>query len=188
MFNPLRWLTVLRCYTFSVHAVLLFVQEKPERRRGSVRSHFGGSSRNQEVSRHIFHRKLCVQFFPLRLFKFCWYCRRDNCVQLYIGQLDVPESLATLLFSTFMSFARAPGNIVDWVYKRMGVKYSFAAHLRDTGTVSCLVCLAFHENWLIMFHFKYGFALPEQWIRPVGEETAKMVEYLADFITGKECH
>ena len=87
-----------------------------------------------------------------------------------------------------MSFARAPGNIVDWVYKRMGVKYSFAAHLRDTGTVSCLVHPTFHEKWLIMFYFKYGFALPEQWIRPVGEETAKMVEYLADFITGKECH
>ncbi len=33
-------------------------------------------------------------------------------------------------------FSRAPGNIVDWMYKRMGVKYSFAAHLRDTGTVS----------------------------------------------------
>jgi hypothetical protein len=32
--------------------------------------------------------------------------------------------------------SRAPGNIVDWMYKKMGVKYSFAAHLRDTGTVS----------------------------------------------------
>ncbi|KAI0055428.1 peptidase M14 [Artomyces pyxidatus] len=61
---------------------------------------------------------------------------------------------------------RAPGNIVDWMYARMGVKYSFAAHLRDTGT--------------------YGFALPPQWIRPVGEETTKMIEYLADFIYGKE--
>jgi len=35
---------------------------------------------------------------------------------------------------------------------------------------------------------QYGFALPEQWIRPVGEETTKMVEYLADFIAKKECH
>ncbi|KAI0266398.1 hypothetical protein BC834DRAFT_127101 [Gloeopeniophorella convolvens] len=61
---------------------------------------------------------------------------------------------------------RAPGNIVDWMYKRVGIKYSFAAHLRDTGT--------------------YGFSLPEDWIRPVGEETAKMVEYLADFIAGKD--
>ena len=33
-----------------------------------------------------------------------------------------------------MDLSRAPGNIVDWVYKKMGVKYSFAAHLRDTGT------------------------------------------------------
>jgi extracellular matrix protein 14 len=31
---------------------------------------------------------------------------------------------------------RAHGNIVDWMYKRAGIKYSYAAHLRDTGTVS----------------------------------------------------
>ena len=42
-----------------------------------------------------------------------------------------------------MDPSRAPGNIVDWVYKKMGVKYSFAAHLRDTGTVSlCFQILA----------------------------------------------
>jgi hypothetical protein len=29
----------------------------------------------------------------------------------------------------------APGNVVDWMYARAGVKYSYAAHLRDTGTV-----------------------------------------------------
>lgn len=29
---------------------------------------------------------------------------------------------------------------------------------------------------------QYGFALPSEWIRPVGEETANMVEYLASFI------
>ncbi len=89
-----------------------------------------------------------------------------------------------------MTSARAPGNIIDWVYKKTGVKYSFAAHLRDTGTVSFSVRPMFRENWLSFFfpiRFKYGFALPEQWIRPVGEETAKMTEYLADFITGKEC-
>ncbi|KAL0951420.1 hypothetical protein HGRIS_008112 [Hohenbuehelia grisea] len=57
---------------------------------------------------------------------------------------------------------RAPGNIVDWMYARAGIKYTYAAFLRDTGT--------------------YGFALPARWIRPVGEETGKMVEYIADFI------
>lgn len=30
---------------------------------------------------------------------------------------------------------RAPGNIVDWMYKGGGIKYSYAVHLRDTGTV-----------------------------------------------------
>jgi len=63
-------------------------------------------------------------------------------------------------------FYRAHGNIVDWMYKTAGIKYSYAVHLRDTGT--------------------YGFALPPQFIRPVGEETAAMVEYLAKFIAKTE--
>jgi len=30
----------------------------------------------------------------------------------------------------------APGNILDWMYKIVGIRYSYAVHLRDTGTVS----------------------------------------------------
>jgi len=30
---------------------------------------------------------------------------------------------------------RAPGNILDWMYNRAGIKFSYVAHLRDTGTV-----------------------------------------------------
>ncbi|KAF5313664.1 hypothetical protein D9611_010204 [Ephemerocybe angulata] len=59
----------------------------------------------------------------------------------------------------------APGNILDWMYSRAGAKYSYAVHLRDTGT--------------------YGFSLPAKYIRPVGEETAGMVSYLAKFIAAK---
>ncbi|KAJ8082364.1 hypothetical protein PM082_008219 [Marasmius tenuissimus] len=59
----------------------------------------------------------------------------------------------------------APGNMIDWMYKRLGIKYSYVAHLRDTGT--------------------YGFSLPSDMIRPVGEETSAMVTYLANFI-GKQ--
>ncbi|KZT71070.1 hypothetical protein DAEQUDRAFT_707371 [Daedalea quercina L-15889] len=58
---------------------------------------------------------------------------------------------------------KAPGNVVDWMYAKAGIKYSYAVHLRDTGT--------------------YGFTLPPEWIRPVGEETANMVQFLAEFIT-----
>ena len=29
----------------------------------------------------------------------------------------------------------APGNILDWMYARQKIKYSYAVHLRDTGTV-----------------------------------------------------
>ncbi|KAF8879285.1 hypothetical protein BD779DRAFT_1612929 [Infundibulicybe gibba] len=57
---------------------------------------------------------------------------------------------------------RAPGNIVDWMYARAGIKYAYAVHLRDTGT--------------------YGFSLPARFIRPVGEETGNMIDYLAKFI------
>ncbi|KAJ6481437.1 peptidase M14 [Mycena vitilis] len=57
---------------------------------------------------------------------------------------------------------RAPGNILDYIYKSASIKYTYAAFLRDTGT--------------------YGFALPAAWIRPVGEETGVMVDYLARFI------
>ncbi|KAF7330660.1 Zinc carboxypeptidase [Mycena sanguinolenta] len=57
---------------------------------------------------------------------------------------------------------RAPGNIVDYIYKSASIKYTYAAFLRDTGT--------------------YGFAIPPEWIRPVGEETGVMISYLAKFI------
>ncbi|TFK67830.1 hypothetical protein BDN72DRAFT_770233 [Pluteus cervinus] len=60
---------------------------------------------------------------------------------------------------------RAPGNILDWMYARAGIKYSYAVHLRDTGT--------------------YGFSLPAEMIRPVGEETGEMVKYLAKFVAKK---
>ncbi|KAH6901555.1 preprocarboxypeptidase A2 [Coprinopsis sp. MPI-PUGE-AT-0042] len=59
----------------------------------------------------------------------------------------------------------APGNLIDWMYKRVGIKYTYSVHLRDTGT--------------------YGFSLPEKLIRPVGEETASMVRYFARFIAKK---
>ncbi|KDR79479.1 hypothetical protein GALMADRAFT_243580 [Galerina marginata CBS 339.88] len=56
----------------------------------------------------------------------------------------------------------APGNILDWMYAREAIKYSYVAHLRDTGT--------------------YGFSLPERWIRPTGEETSGLIDYLSRFI------
>lgn len=40
----------------------------------------------------------------------------------------------------------APGNILDWIYSEARVKYSYAVHLRDTGTVSLLVSLAYPLN------------------------------------------
>ncbi|TBU48939.1 Zn-dependent exopeptidase [Dichomitus squalens] len=58
---------------------------------------------------------------------------------------------------------RASGNVVDYMYKKAGIKYAYSVHLRDTGT--------------------YGFNLPAEWIRPVGEETAAMINSIMGFIT-----
>ncbi|KAK0443363.1 peptidase M14 [Desarmillaria tabescens] len=76
--------------------------------------------------------------------------------------LQLTHGTVFTIASLCESLYRAPGNIVDWMYARAGIKYSYAVHLRDTGT--------------------YGFSLPPEWIRPVGEETGKMVKYLAEFI------
>ncbi|KAF8193592.1 hypothetical protein K438DRAFT_2017699 [Mycena galopus ATCC 62051] len=71
------------------------------------------------------------------------------------GTQFAPGRLCELLY-------RAPGNILDYIYTEASIKYTYAAFLRDTGT--------------------YGFAIPPAWIRPVGEETGVMVDYLARFI------
>ncbi|KIY70996.1 Zn-dependent exopeptidase [Cylindrobasidium torrendii FP15055 ss-10] len=60
------------------------------------------------------------------------------------------------------SFYRAPGNVVDWMYKRAGFKYTYAIHLPDTGT--------------------FGYVLPADRILPVGEETLGMVEYFLKWV------
>ncbi|KAH9896913.1 hypothetical protein C8Q73DRAFT_687752 [Cubamyces lactineus] len=60
---------------------------------------------------------------------------------------------------------KASGNVVDYMYAKAGIKFSYSVHLRDTGT--------------------YGFSLPAEWIRPVGEETASMIHFLAGFISGR---
>ncbi|KAJ6610781.1 hypothetical protein B0H10DRAFT_2058960 [Mycena sp. CBHHK59/15] len=71
------------------------------------------------------------------------------------GTAFATGSLCELLY-------RAPGNMIDYVYARASIKYTYAAFLRDTGT--------------------YGFVLPPEWIRPVGEETGVIIEYLSKFI------
>jgi hypothetical protein len=62
--------------------------------------------------------------------------RRERYVRHCIGQSNEQLSGNRGVFMQSAPLSRAPGNIVDWMYKKMGVKYSFAAHLRDTGTVS----------------------------------------------------
>ncbi|TFY63501.1 hypothetical protein EVJ58_g3211 [Rhodofomes roseus] len=81
-------------------------------------------------------------------------------IRLAHGTSFTVGSLCSMLY-------KAPGNVVDWMYAKAGIKYSYAVHLRDTGT--------------------YGFSLPPEWIRPVGEETASMVQFLAEFIMLTKC-
>lgn len=92
---------------------------------------------------------------------------------------------------------RAHGNAVDYMYKKAGIKYAYAVHLRDTGTVRSLLSSspdppfpspsALFEERLQLMHggIQYGFSLPAAMIRPAGEETGEMVEYMARFIKAK---
>lgn len=47
-------------------------------------------------------------------------------------QLKIPRSFHD---TDSIRSSSAPGNAVDWMYQRRAIKYSYAVHLRDTGTV-----------------------------------------------------
>ena len=42
-------------------------------------------------------------------------------------------------FNPLIISYRAPGNVVDYMYAKAGIKFSYAVHLRDTGTARILV-------------------------------------------------
>lgn len=71
------------------------------------------------------------------------------------------------------------------MYHTAGIKYSYVAHLRDTGTVSCFPDSFDRGVQLTKNLLKYGFSLPSKSIKPVGQETTKMVEYLSEFILNR---
>jgi len=101
---------------------------------------------------------------------FSYSCKKlpkdaENQIEAGMGAARAMQMVHGMTFTTGTlceQLYRAPGNIVDWMYKRVGIEYSYVVHLRDTGT--------------------YGFTLPSWWIRPVGEETGAMLDYLAKFI------
>jgi hypothetical protein len=67
-------------------------------------------------------------------------CRQEACVQWSTSMFFVVCYLCNFFEKQipflYICVHRAHGNIIDWVYKRAGIKYTYAAHLRDTGTVS----------------------------------------------------
>lgn len=66
------------------------------------------------------------------------------------------------------------------MYEEKHVKYSYAVHLRDTGTVGPITSLPFPGlDWSIL---QYGYLLPVDHIKPTGEETTGLISYLAKFI------
>ena len=61
----------------------------------------------------------------------------------------------------FLSVDLAPGGSDDWIYD-LGIKYSFTIELRDKG--------------------KYGFLLPERFIRPTCSEALVAVAKIASHV------
>ncbi|KAM5537131.1 hypothetical protein V8D89_009277 [Ganoderma adspersum] len=102
---------------------------------------------------------------------FSWSCKKtpkdaEDLLEAALGAVNAIKQAHGTVFTTGSlceQLYRASGNVVDYMYKKAGIKYSYSVHLRDTGT--------------------YGFNLPAEWIRPVGEETAAMIRSLAEFIT-----
>lgn len=52
-----------------------------------------------------------------------------------------PLTYAGLASLTCFYFHRASGNVVDYMYAKAGIKFSYSVHLRDTGTVRSSVSL-----------------------------------------------
>lgn len=98
--------------------------------------------------------------YALYIKRLLWYAKNQDDISVNADLIFVQTGR---LCNTFY---RAHGNMIDWMYAKNHVKYSFVAHLRDTGT--------------------YGFALPPNLIRPVGEETAGMLSYLARFVAKRD--
>jgi len=58
------------------------------------------------------------------------------CSQLYRYESPIPHHVEAFHRIDSLRSSSAPGNAVDWMYQRRGIKYSYTVHLRDTGTVS----------------------------------------------------
>lgn len=65
------------------------------------------------------------------------------------------------LFSLFLFADQASGGSIDWSYN-LGIKYSFAFELRDTG--------------------RYGFVLPANQIIPTASETWMALKYIMEYV------
>ncbi|EMD36297.1 hypothetical protein CERSUDRAFT_51898, partial [Gelatoporia subvermispora B] len=106
---------------------------------------------------------------------FSYSCKKvpkdaEDQIEAALGAIRAIKAIHGTVFTTgrlCRSLYKAGGNVIDWMYAKAGIKFAYAVHLRDTGT--------------------YGFSLPPEWIRPVGEETANMIRFIAGFIRGKPC-
>ncbi|KAI0674351.1 hypothetical protein C8Q78DRAFT_1143469 [Trametes maxima] len=104
---------------------------------------------------------------------FSYSCKKvpkdaENQLEAALGAVNAIKQVHGTPFTTGSlchQLYKASGNVVDYMYAKAGIKFSYSVHLRDTGT--------------------YGFSLPAEWIRPVGEETASMIRFLAGFISGR---
>ncbi|KAF8326827.1 uncharacterized protein EI90DRAFT_3156418 [Cantharellus anzutake] len=89
----------------------------------------------------------------------------ENLIELALGASKASKSVHGVSMITGAAcevLYSAPGSVLDWAYSEAGVKFTYSISLRDTGT--------------------YGYLLPPQLIRPVGEETSALIEYIANWV------
>ncbi|XP_067121029.1 carboxypeptidase B-like [Centruroides vittatus] len=93
------------------------------------------------------------------------YHEMINLAQPAIDAIEKKHGFRYSLGSSSNLLYLAAGGSDDWAYGSLGVKYSYTIELRDTGT--------------------YGFALPQRFIIPVGEENWEAVKTLAMLLKDK---
>ncbi|TFY53063.1 hypothetical protein EVG20_g10282 [Dentipellis fragilis] len=105
------------------------------------------------------------------------------------GELLRPAAGCGCVLSTPYSYSckRSPKDAEDQLEAAEGASHAAKKVHGAAFTVRAFLLLPrlLHNqtDWdAVLDAVPYGFALPEKWIRPVGEETAKMVAYLAEFV------
>ena len=172
----------------SLYTVLVLVQEVPERRRGSAGSCARRCQRHQADPRNGLHGATLV-------YQHLFLCSRTHELPSFRPAVSASSSTSASWSTRHSCASRSPRSTQSVRQRRrlhvrksgdqVLVLRSPPRHRHSTSLqqYACTSPLSLITH--IFAVLQYGFSLPAEWIRPVGEETANMVRFLAGFIAKK---